>query len=113
MVQKRELSFRQQLCLDIYMTHALRLANLQKIHSEKARGIVRIATDPNIPTRHKKLIYGCLNNMCRISAKLFGELSSEPGNYDLLEQAADLDAALLDLRSFVGSHISFRSLQAA
>ena len=94
------------------MTHALRLANLQKIHAEKAQHIVRLATDASISNRHKQLIYGCLNNMCRISANLFGELSTVPGNYDLLEQAADLDAALLNLRSLVGRHISLRMPQA-
>lgn len=95
------------------MPHALRLAKLQKIHAEKEPDIVRLATDASISVRRKQLIYGCLNNMCRISANLFGELSSEPGNYDLLEQAAELDAALLKLRSLVGRHISLRMLEAA
>ena len=90
------------------MTHAIRLANLQKIHSEKAPQIIRLASDANIPNRHKQLIYGCLNNLCQISARLFGDLSSVPGNYDLLEQAAELDKALLQLRSLVGSQISVR-----
>ncbi|MEP3438152.1 MAG: hypothetical protein ABJN75_15420 [Hoeflea sp.] len=95
------------------MTHAIRLANLQKVHSETESEIVRLASDPNTPNRHKQLIYGCLNNMCQISARLFGDLSSKPGNYDLLEQAAELDRALLQLRSLVGSHISVRLQQAA
>lgn len=93
------------------MTHALRLAKLQQIHSDKEPEIIRLATDPSTPNRQKQLIYGCLNNMCRISAGLFGDLSSEPGNYDLIEQAADLDKALLHLRSFVGRHITMRQIE--
>ena len=48
-----------------------------------------------------------------MSASLFGELSSVPENYELIEQAAELDRALLELRSMVGSQISLRTLQAA
>lgn len=93
------------------MTHAIRLAKLQQIHSDKEPVIIRLVTDPAISNRQKQIIYGCLNNMCRISAGLFGDLSSEPGNYDLIEQAADLDKALLHLRSFVGRHITVRQLE--
>ena len=95
------------------MTHAIRLAKLTTIHSDKAPEIIRLATDPDTSTQKKQMIYGCLNKMCRISASLFGDLSLEPGNYDLIDQAAELDKALLDLRSFVGSHISIRLLKAA
>ncbi|AKI00875.1 hypothetical protein IMCC20628_02171 [Hoeflea sp. IMCC20628] len=95
------------------MRHALRLAKMQQIHSDKEPEIIRLVTDPATSTYQKQMIYGCLNKMCRMSASLFGDLSSKPGNYDLIEQAAELDKALLDLRSFVGSHISIRLLKAA
>ncbi|MDZ7602934.1 MAG: hypothetical protein U1A06_16330 [Hoeflea sp.] len=95
------------------MTHAIRLARLQKIHAEKAPEIIQLASDANTSTRRKQVIYGCLNNMCQISARLFGDLSSVPGNYDLLEQAAALDKELLQLRSLVGSQISVRLQHAA
>ena len=95
------------------MPHAIRLAKLQKIHSEKAPEIMRLAADQTIPVRRKQLIYGCLNNMCQISAQLFGELSDTRGNYDLIEEAAKLDQALLQLRRLVGSQISVRLPRAA
>lgn len=95
------------------MTHAIRLENLKKIHSEKSFEIIRLASDANTSNRHKQLIYGCLNNLCQISARLYGDLSSVPGNYDLLEEAAELDRALLQLRSLVGSQITVRFKQAA
>ena len=44
---------------------------------------------------------------------LYGEISAEPGNYDLLEEAAELDNALVQLRSYVGSQISLRMHSAA
>jgi len=95
------------------MTASQRLASLRKIHESKAAEIVRLAKDDNTPTRQKQLIYGCLNNMCRISAILYGEISAEPANYDLLEQAAELDNELVQLRGFVGSQISLRVHTAA
>ena len=89
-------------------------AKLQKIpRANKAPQIIRLASDRNTSNRRKQLIYGCLNNMCQISARLFGDISSVPGNYDLLEEAAELDNALLQLRSLVGSQISVRLQQAA
>ncbi|MEM5495209.1 hypothetical protein [Hoeflea sp. AS16] len=95
------------------MTVSHRLANLKRIHDAKAPEITRLAKDANTPTRQKQLIYGCLNNLCRISAILYGEISAEPGNYDLLEEAAEIDNALVQLRSFVGSQISLRVHTAA
>ena len=95
------------------MTHDFRLARLQKIHSEKATEIIQLASDANTSNRRKQVIYGCLNNMCQISARLYGDLSAEPGNYELLEQAAILDKELLELRSLVGSQISVRLHYAA
>ena len=95
------------------MTHTLRLTQLQRIHTEKSPQIIRLALDGSVSIRHKQLIYGCLNNMCQISANLFGELSKTPGNYDLIEEAAALDRALLQLRSLVGSQISVRLPKAA
>lgn len=93
------------------MTPALRLAKLQQIHSDKQPEIIRLATDPSTSNRQKQAIYGCLNNLCRISAGLFGDLSAVPGNYDLIEAAADLDKALLDLRRIVGRHITVRQVE--
>jgi len=95
------------------MTVSHRLASLKRIHDTKASEVIRLAEDANTPTRQKQLIYGCLNNMCRISAILYGELSAEPGNYDLLELAAELDNDLVQLRSYVGSQISLRVHTAA
>lgn len=95
------------------MTVSDRLANLKRIHDANASEIIRLAKDAGTPTRKKQLIYGCLNNLCRLSAILYGELSAEPGNYDLLEEAAELDNALMELRSFVGSQISLRVHTAA
>lgn len=95
------------------MTASLRLANLKKVHDAKASDIIRVVEDINTPTRQKQLIYGCLNNLCRISAILYGELSAEPTNYDLLEEAAELDNSLMQLRSFVGSQIAMRIHTAA
>ncbi len=95
------------------MTVSIRLANLKRIHDAKASEVIRLAQDVNTPTRQKQLIYGCLNNLCRISAILYGELSAEPGNYDLLEEAAEIDNALVQLRSYVGSQISLRVHSAA
>ncbi|MEM5473107.1 hypothetical protein WNZ14_15340 [Hoeflea sp. AS60] len=95
------------------MTASMRLANLKRIHNNSAPEIIRLAQDIHTPTRQKQLIYGCLNNMCRISAILYGELSAEPGNYDLLEEAAALDNELVQLRSYVGSQISLRVHSAA
>jgi hypothetical protein len=95
------------------MTVSIRLANLKRIHDAKASEIIRLAEDVNTPTRQKQLIYGCLNNLCRLSAILYGELSAEPGNYDLLEEAAEIDNALVQLRSHVGSQISLRVHTAA
>lgn len=90
------------------MTASHRLANLKRIHSAKEAEIVRLASRETTPTRQKQLIYACLNNLCQISAVLYGELSAEPGNYELLEEAAELDRELVRLRSFVGSQISLR-----
>jgi len=90
------------------MTASLRLANLKRVYTNKEPEIVSLATSAKTPTRQKQLIYSCLNNLCRISAVLYGELSAGPGNYDLLEEAAELDHALVQLRSFVGSQISLR-----
>jgi hypothetical protein len=95
------------------MTVSHRLANLKRVHDAKASEIIRLTQDGNTPTRQKQLIYGCLNNLCRISAILYGEISAEPGNYDLLEEAAEIDNALVQLRSFVGSQISLRVHSAA
>jgi len=95
------------------MTASHRLASLQTIYESKASEIIRLAEDNNTPTRQKQLIYGCLNNMCRISAILYGEISTEPADYDLLEQAAKLDDELVQLRSYVGSQISLRVHSAA
>jgi hypothetical protein len=95
------------------MTVSHRLANLKRIHETKAPEIIRLTEDANTPTRQKQVIYGCLNNLCRISALLYGEISAEPGNYDLLEEAAALDNALVQLRSYVGSQISLRIHSAA
>ncbi|MDF1609956.1 hypothetical protein PZ897_17385 [Hoeflea sp. YIM 152468] len=90
------------------MTASHRLANLKKIHAAKEADIIRLASHEKTPTRQKQLIYACLNNMCQISAVLYGELSSEPANYELLDEAAELDRELVRLRSFVGSQISLR-----
>lgn len=95
------------------MTASHRLASLQTIYESKASEIIRLAEDSNTPARQKQVIYGCLNNMCRISAILYGEISSEPADYDLLEQAAKLDDDLVQLRSYVGSQISHRVHTAA
>lgn len=95
------------------MTVSHRLANLKRIHETKAPEIIRLTEDASTPTRQKQVIYGCLNNLCRISALLYGEISAEPGNYDLLEEAAELDNALVQLRSYVGSQISLRMHSAA
>lgn len=95
------------------MTVSHRLANLKRVHDNKASEIIRLTQDENTPTRQKQLIYGCLNNLCRISAILYGEISAEPGNYELLEEAAEIDNALVQLRSFVGSQISLRVNSAA
>ncbi len=95
------------------MTASHRLATLKKIHESKAPEIIRMAKDASIPTRQKQIVYGCLNNMCRISAILYGEISAEPADYDLLEQAAKLDEELVQLRGFVGSQISLRIHTAA
>jgi len=90
------------------MTASFRLANLKKVYTNKEAEIVHLATNTKTPIRQKQLIYGCLNNLCRISALLYGELSTAPGNYELLEEAAELDKALVQLRSFVGSQIPTR-----
>lgn len=95
------------------MTASHRLASLKTIYETRAAEIVRLAKDENTPTRQKQVIYGCLNNMCRISAILYGEISAEPADYDLLEQAAKLDDDLVQLRGFVGSQISLRVHTAA
>ncbi|MGJ8573325.1 MAG: hypothetical protein ACSHXI_21780 [Hoeflea sp.] len=95
------------------MTVSHRLASLKRMHDAKASEVIRLAKDANTPTRQKQVIYGCLNNMCRISAILYGEISAEPGNYDLLEEAARLDNELVQLRSYVGSQISLRVHTAA
>lgn len=95
------------------MTLDLRLEKLKHIHSHRKRDIIRFAATPGIPLRRKQLLYACLNNLCQLSAQLFGEISANPGNHDLLEEAAELDAALLALRKHVGSFIPTRSQQAA
>ena len=95
------------------MTASRRLANLKRVHETKASEVIRLVGNENTPTRQKQLIYGCLNNLCQISAILYGELSAEPGNYDLLEEAAEIDSALVQLRSYVGSQISMRASTAA
>ena len=95
------------------MTASQRLVSLKEIYESKAAEIVRLTKDDNTPTRQKQLIYGCLNNMCRISAILYGEISAEPADYELLEQAAKLDDELVRLRGFVGSQISLRVHTAA
>jgi len=95
------------------MTVSYRLTSLKRMHDAKVSEVVRLAKDANTPTRQKQLIYGCLNNMCQLSAILYGEISAEPGNYDLLEKAARLDDELVQLRSYVGSHISLRVHTAA
>ena len=59
------------------MTVSLRLANLKKMHDAKVSDVVRLAKDANTPTRQKQVIYGCLNNMCQLSAILYGEISAE------------------------------------
>lgn len=95
------------------MTVSNRLENLKRIYAAKEAEITRLASDKTTPTRQKQLIYACLNNLCQISASLYGELSSEPGNYELLEEAAELDKELVGLRSYVGSQISLRLQSAA
>lgn len=95
------------------MTVSHRLANLRRVHDAKAAEVIRLVENGNTPTRQKQIIYGCLNNLCRISAMLYGEISAEPGNYDLLEEAAEIDSALVQLRSYVGSQISLRAYSAA
>lgn len=95
------------------MSVSHRLANLKRFHEAKSSEVIRLAQDANTPTRQKQLIYGCLNNLCRISAILYGEISAEPGNYDLLEEAAEIDHALVTLRGYVGSQISLRIHTAA
>lgn len=95
------------------MTVSHRLANLKRVHAAKAPEVIRLVESDSTPTRQKQIIYGCLNNLCRISAILYGEISAEPGNYDLLEEAAEIDNALVQLRSYVGSQISLRVHTAA
>ena len=95
------------------MTVSLRLASLKKVYANKEQEIIHLAKDANTPTRQKQLVYGCLNNLCRISALLYGELSAEPGNYELLEEAAEIDNALVQLRSYVGSQIALRTQHVA
>mmetsp|Transcript_32224 Transcript_32224/g.52563 ORF Transcript_32224/g.52563 Transcript_32224/m.52563 type:complete len:96 (+) Transcript_32224:69-356(+) len=95
------------------MTLDLRLEKLKQIHTDKKRDIIRVAATPGIPLRRKQLLYACLNNLCQLSARLFGEISNNPGNHDLLEDAAELDASLLALRKQVGSLIPTRTRQAA
>lgn len=95
------------------MTLALRLEKLKQIHADKESDIRRVASTPGIPLRRKQLLYACLNNLCQLSARLFSEISDRPGNHDLLDEAAELDAALLDLRRDVGSLIPTRRQQAA
>lgn len=95
------------------MTVSHRLANLKRVHDAKAPEVIRLVESDSTPTRQKQIIYGCLNNLCRLSAILYGEISAEPGNYDLLEEAADIDNALVRLRSYVGSQISLRVHSAA
>ncbi|MCY0146882.1 hypothetical protein OEG84_03905 [Hoeflea sp. G2-23] len=95
------------------MSPALRLEKLQKFYAEKERQIIRAIEAPNVSLRQKQTIYACLNDMCQLSAQLYGELSTTPGNYDLLDQAGDLDEAWLQLRRLAGSRIPIRSEQAA
>lgn len=95
------------------MPPAIRLAKLRKIHTERAPEIIRVVTDSATPMRQKRIIYACLNNLCQLSAHIFSDLSATPGNHDLLEQAAELDDALLHLRSLVGTHIPTRAQLAA
>ncbi len=95
------------------MTVSHRLANLKRVHDTKAAEVIRLVESDSTPTRQKQIIYGCLNNLCRLSALLYGEISAEPGNYDLLEEAAEIDNALVQLRSYVGSQISLRVHTAA
>ena len=95
------------------MTASHRLASLKRMHDAKASEIIRLAENAETPTRQKQVIYGCLNNMCQISAILYGEISASPGNYELLEEAAQLDAELVQLRSYVGSQIALRVHTAA
>ncbi|WP_420409235.1 hypothetical protein [Hoeflea sp.] len=95
------------------MTPALKLERLKKIHSERAADILRVASIPEVPLKHKQHLYSCLNNLCQLSARLFGDLSAEPGNHDMLEEAARIDAALLDLRRRVGSMMPTRIQMAA
>jgi hypothetical protein len=95
------------------MTPALRLEKLKRLHGEKKRDIIRVASAPGVPLKQKQQIYACLNHLCQLSAKIYGELSTVPGNYDLLEQAAELDAALLQLRKHVGNQLPTRLSRAA
>ncbi len=95
------------------MTPAQRLKKLQQIHIDKRDEIMRVTSSPQVPARQKQLIYACLNNLCQLSANLHGELSQAPVDYDLLEQSAELDAALLELRTLVGAQIPHRTGQAA
>jgi hypothetical protein len=95
------------------MTLDLRLRKLQQVHTEKKRDIIRVAATPGVPVRRKQLIYTSLNNLCQLSARLFGEISANPGNHDLLDEVAELDASLLALRKHVGSFLPTRSQQAA
>jgi len=95
------------------MTVSHRLAKLKRVHDAKAPEVIRLVESDSTPTRQKQIIYGCLNNLCRISAILYGEISAEPGNYELLEEAAEIDSALVQLRSYVGSQISLRVHSAA
>lgn len=95
------------------MTIDTRLEKLKRIHSDKKRDIIRVAATPGVPLQQKQLLYACLNNLCHLSACLFGEISANPGNHDLLDEAAELDAALLALRKHVGSYMPTRSQLAA
>jgi hypothetical protein len=95
------------------MTPVLRLEKLKQIYSDKQSAIIHVASTPEIPLRRKQLLYACLNNMCQLSARLYSEISAKPGNHDLLDEAAELDAALLELRKHVGSLIPTRSQRAA
>ncbi|WP_394689699.1 hypothetical protein [Hoeflea sp.] len=95
------------------MTLDLRLRKLQQVHTDKKRDIIRVAAAPGVPVRRKQLIYINLNKLCQLSARLFDEASATPGNHDLLDEAAELDACLLALRQHVGSFIPTRSQQAA
>ncbi|WP_417425986.1 hypothetical protein [Hoeflea sp.] len=95
------------------MPPALRLEKLQNFYTDKQPQIIRAIEAPNVSLRQKQLIYACLNNLCQLSAQLYAELSTAPGNYDLLDQAGDLDDAWLQLRRLAGSKILIRSEQAA